>query len=105
MRGLKAVLAASSLLMLTLAVAGPALAQSDEGPVVQPRIERRDSSQDQGPRVLERGESQPEVSGEAAEQQGGVLPFTGAHLTLFALAGITAVGAGVGLMRRARRDT
>jgi hypothetical protein len=42
------------------------------------------------------------VSPQEVGAAGGELPFTGAQITLFALAGIAAVGAGTALVRRTR---
>lgn len=72
-----------------LALAAPAFAQGsgDNPPDIGPNRINRDA---------------PEVLGGTEGVSGGVLPFTGAEITLFVLAGAGAIGLGTLMVRAAR---
>jgi hypothetical protein len=100
MRSIRLVLV-GCLVAAAMGLAGSALAQttgSAEQPpddVLGEQIgnETQPGGDERGPSVL--GDVTP-------SERGAALPFTGADLTLFVLAGAIAVGAGITLVRRAR---
>jgi hypothetical protein len=90
----------ASLALASLGLAGAALAQSAEQPPeeeVKDVVIRNDKpGEELLPSLLPRGERRGEEVG------AGVLPFTGADLTLFVVLGLAAIGAGTVIVRRAR---
>jgi hypothetical protein len=76
------------LVLATMALGGPALAHGSGEHPPKPQVIPRHQSRGNPPRVL------------SDRQQ--VLPFTGADVTGFAVAGLAGIAAGAGLLRRAR---
>ena len=88
------------IVVAAMSLMGSALAQSNEQPpqVLPKRINNQGPNN--GPGVLPGFISGPSERGATAPS---ALPFTGSDLTLFAAAGIIAIGGGVVLVRRSRR--
>ncbi len=92
------------MILASMSLAGAALAQSAEQPPDDEVLDEviRNEQPEQAPDLLP--DLQPR--GDQPDVAPGVLPFTGADLTLFAATGFAAVGTGTILVRatRARRS-
>jgi hypothetical protein len=90
-RSFKALVVATAvaILMALGAFSSAALAQQEGYSETQPDVQVRFGSQNQ-PSIVEEGEGE------------GLLPFTGADLTLFVATGLAAIGTGVVVLRRTR---
>jgi hypothetical protein len=96
------ILLIAALVLAPLGLMGTALAQeggsAEQPPGDQTLPSNFPNPQDIGPS----GISPEDVGNQTTGAGAGALPFTGAQITLFALAGVVAIGTGAALVRRAR---
>jgi hypothetical protein len=88
------------MILASMSLAGAALAQSAEQPPGDEVLDEviRNEQPEQAPDVL------PSLQRPGEDVAPGVLPFTGADLTLFVVVGVAAVATGTLIVRRARSN-